>query len=207
MALRRSSPRHLVVLFPRRSLLSTLETNPSGGVVSLSRKVFLTQMIDPSGNAVSLSDVNFRVVKITDAIGQFTSISYGHPTDPFKITKVTDPSGRSATFDYDTSGRLITITDVIGPSSEFTYDAGDFITALKTPYGVTSFVKGESPATTTRSLENNISRGTIETASNFNQSTTLGVAALDPVQKRPGWYEHGKRLRPLPFRNTFYWAR
>lgn len=98
--------------------------------------------------------MDLRIITLTDAIAQVTTVSYDHPTDHFKITKVTDPFGRFATFDYDAAGRLIKITDVIGLTSGFTYDAGDFITALTTPYGVTTFVKGDSqnPLTTTRSL-------------------------------------------------------
>ena len=99
----------------------------SDGSISISRKIFLTQLIDPYGNAVTLSyDANLRVVTITDAIGQVTCISYDHLTDIHKITKVTDPFGRSATFGYDAQGRLIKITDVIGITSQFTYDARRF---------------------------------------------------------------------------------
>jgi len=99
----------------------------SDGLGGTKRKIFLSQLIDPYGNAVSLSyDALFRVVSITDTIGQITAISYDHLTDSFKITKVTDPFGRFATFDYDFQGRLVTITDAIGMTSEFTYDARRF---------------------------------------------------------------------------------
>ena len=104
---------------PRKS--SANPTAPSAPT----RKIFLTQLIDPFGNAVSLTyDANLRLVAITDAIGQVTTLSYEHPTDIYKITKVTDPFGRFATFDYDASDRLIKITDVIGLTSQFTYDDG-----------------------------------------------------------------------------------
>src|SRR5262249_33222160 len=80
------------------------------GSTGTSRKVFLTQLIDPAGNAVSLTyDNHLRLVRITDALGQVTALAYEHPTDIFKITKVTDPFGRFATFAYDASGRLIKI--------------------------------------------------------------------------------------------------
>lgn len=74
------------------------------GMGGTRRKIFLTQLIDPHGNAVSLSyDANLRLVAITDAIGQATTIFYENPPDIvppdiFKITKVTDPFGRSAYF-------------------------------------------------------------------------------------------------------------
>src|SRR5260370_32250655 len=64
------------------------------GAGKTSRKVFLTRLIDPNGNAVSIGyDVDLRVTTITDAIGQVTTVSYDHPTDHFKITRVTDPFG------------------------------------------------------------------------------------------------------------------
>lgn len=174
------------------------------------RKIFLTQLIDPYGNAVSLSyDANLRLVAITDAIGQATTIFYDNPPDIvppdiFKITKVTDPFGRSATFDYDGSGRLIKITDVIGLTSEFTYDAGDFITTLTTPYGVTSFAKSEPG--NTRSLETIYPDGDRDRVE-YNQSTTLGVQPSDPLQSVPDGMATGNTLGFLSFRNTYYWSK
>jgi RHS repeat-associated protein len=90
----------------------------SDGSVGTSRRIFLTQVIDPQGNAVTLTyDGLLRLVAITDAIGQVTTITHGLPlagtgtvgactgtntvaADPYKITRITDPFGRSATFDY-----------------------------------------------------------------------------------------------------------
>jgi YD repeat-containing protein len=164
------------------------------------RKLFLTQLIDPSGNVVSLTyDATLRVSTITDAIGQVTTLSYGHLTDQFKITKVTDPFGRFATFDYDTSGRLIKITDVIGITSQFTYDAGDFITTLTTPYGVTSFSKSENG--TTRSLETIYPDGDRDRVE-FNQSTNLGVPEPDPERSVPDGVVTANLY--IHYRNTYY---
>jgi RHS repeat-associated protein len=93
------------------------------------------------------------LVSVTDAINQVTTLSYDLASDPLKITKVTDPFGRFATFAYDDVGQLIKITDVIGLSSEFEYGANleyltgtlDFIRALTTPYGTTTFRSGIGP--------------------------------------------------------------
>jgi len=76
-----------------------------------------------------------------------TTVSYELAGDPLKITKVTDPYDRSALFEYDESGRLVKIADVIGITSEFEYGVNyeyvsstmDFIRALTTPYGTTTF--------------------------------------------------------------------
>ena len=118
----------------------------SDGSVGTTRNIFLTQKIDPQGNAVTLTyDNYFRLVAITDAIGQVTTLTYGLGYDNYKVTKVTDPFGRSATFDYvqvpidwaytnivDCPKPIIqatptldtwlqSITDVIGLTSEFSY--------------------------------------------------------------------------------------
>jgi RHS repeat-associated protein len=179
------------------------------------RRCFLTKLIDPAGNAAVLNyDSHMRIVGITDAIGQVTTLEYGlivsrarfnrSPADMFKITKVTDPFGRSATFTYDASNRLIKITDVIGLTSEFTYDAGalsDFIVQLKTPYGVTSFTKSESG--TTRSLEILYPDGERERVE-FNQSAP-GISGSDPPESVP--VGMATRNQFLVFRNTFHWDR
>jgi RHS repeat-associated protein len=110
------------------------------------RNIFLTQIVDPQGNAINLSyDAQMRVIAVTDAIGQVTTVSYGLPSDPLKVTKVTDPFGRSAAFSYSADGHLAKITDVIGITSEFTYGRNDFIGSLTTPYGVTNFRTGNGP--------------------------------------------------------------
>jgi RHS repeat-associated protein len=99
----------------------------------------ITTATDPQGNVLTYGyDSSNRMVTLTDAIGQVTTLSYDN-ADPLKITKVTDPFGRSASFQYDSSGRLISSTDVMGLVSAFTYDSTNFITALTTPYGTTTF--------------------------------------------------------------------
>jgi RHS repeat-associated protein len=170
--------------------------------VGTSRKIFLTQVIDPFGNTVSVTyDNQFRVVAITDAIGQVTTLAYDHPTDIHKITKVTDPFGRFATFDYNASNLLSKITDVIGIASEFTYE-GDFITKLTTPYGVTKFTKSENG--TIRSLEILYPDGNRERVE-FNQSTDLGIPGSDPPQSVPRGMV--TRNEFLFYRNTYYWSK
>src|SRR6185295_797802 len=116
---------------------SKLVFSQSDGAIGTSRKIFLTQVVDPFGNSVTLTyDSNLRIVALTDAIGQVTTLTYGLTNDIYKITRVTDPFGRFANFAYDSLGRLTNITDVIGLNSRFTYTGtGDFINALITPYG------------------------------------------------------------------------
>jgi YD repeat-containing protein len=100
----------------------------------------MTQSIDPQGNALTFTwDGQMRLVAVTDAIGQVTTLSYDLPDDIWKITKVTDPFGRSATFTYDVAGRLMTSTDVLGITSSVTYGIDGYASSITTPYGTARF--------------------------------------------------------------------
>src|SRR5262249_30372575 len=87
----------------------------------------------------------FRIIAVTDAIGQVTTLDYGVGDDVYKVSRVTDPFGRSASFGYAEVTTawtytnhntcpfpsidqvptkevwLARITDVIGLSSQFGY--------------------------------------------------------------------------------------
>ena len=114
------------------------------GASSFPRKVFMTEWIDPVGNSLTFTyDSSLRLTAVTDAIGQVTTLSYELSGDSLKITKVTDPFGRYATLEYNASGRLDRITDEIGLQSSFEYTSSDFIRAMTTPYGKTTFEFGQ----------------------------------------------------------------
>jgi len=136
---------------------SKLIFGQSDGSSGSSRNIFLTQEIDPQGNALTFTyDTNLCLVAVQDAIGQVTTLTYGlqgtnwgpvqdeHllPADPYKLTGVTDPFGRTATFNYEpqvvqmvqqyANGQLVSTfttytwglasdTDVIGITSQFGY--------------------------------------------------------------------------------------
>jgi len=116
------------------------------------RKVFMTQEIDARGNALTFTynsdPAGLQLVSVKDALpgalAQVTTLSYELPSDHLKVTKVTDPFQRSAILEYNPDGRLKKITDVIGITSQFTYGLQDFIDTLTTPYGTTTFAKGEN---------------------------------------------------------------
>ena len=184
---------------------SKLIFSQSDGSAGTSRKIFLTQILDPFGNAVTLTyDANLRVAAITDAIGQVTTLSYelGGPDHMFLITRVTDPFGRFATFEYDVARRLKKITDVIGLTSQFTYEgSGDFINSLITPYGTNSFTRGG--AGTTRWLETAYPDGSRDRVE-YNQTITA-IAFTDPASTAlTGMAIYNQNLR---YRNTYYWSR
>jgi len=110
------------------------------------RRVFLKKLRDPQGNEVTfIYDEWLRLTAVQDSIGQVTEIFYEMTADPVKrlrITRVTDPFGRSAGFEYDSAGYLVRITDVIGLQSEFEYGFEDFLLSMRTPYGRTLFRTG-----------------------------------------------------------------
>jgi len=112
----------------------------SDGSVGTTRRIFVTQIIDPSGNALQLKyNSNLCITNIVDAIGQVTTILYTNQVYSNAITSVTDPFGRTANFQYNSSGLLTQITDVLGLTSKYTYGANDFVTTLVTPYGTNTF--------------------------------------------------------------------
>jgi RHS repeat-associated protein len=169
----------------------------SDGSPSYPRRIFLTSVVDAAGNSTTLTyDGSFRIRSITDSLGQSTNLTYGVAGDPLKITKVTDPFGRFATFEY-TSGNLSKITDPIGIESGFRYATGsDFINSMTTPYGTSTFAKGES-GNLMRWLEATDPRGGRERVEYNNAAPNIASAeAAAP----PGVYNSG-----LQFRNTFYW--
>jgi RHS repeat-associated protein len=170
------------------------------GASSFPRRVFMTEVKDPQGNTLSFTyDASLRLVAATDAIGQVTTVSY-QQADPLKITRVTDPFGRYATFEYDGSGRLIKITDVIGIASEFEYlGSTQFIRALITPYGRTSFQAGTIGAD--RWVEAVDPLGGTERLE-YRQSTP-SMLATEPGSAVPtGFSGHNQQLN---LQNSFYW--
>jgi RHS repeat-associated protein len=121
----------------------------SDGSTGSSRRIFMTQVIDPAGNTVTLSyDSSLRITNITDAIDQNTILYYTNASYPFAITAVKDPFGRTAHFQYNSFGLLSQITDMIGITSQYFYDANGFVTNLTTPYGTTVFSTGTTNGTT-----------------------------------------------------------
>lgn len=175
---------------------------------SLPRKIFMTRAIDPVGNTITFTyDDNFRLVAVADALNQVTTLSYDLPADNLKITKVTDPFGRFATFEYYPDGQLKKITDVIGLTSEFTYGTGNFINTMTTPYGTTRFAFSDRDAVN-RWVEATDPLGDKERvefrheAPGIQASEEVGAPRLDP-RDFPGF--PGFSNEYLQWRNSFYW--
>ncbi len=170
----------------------------SDGAMSYPRRIFMTQIVDAAGIAINIDyDASFRVSCVRNPLipGQVTTISY-ESSDPWKITKVTDPGGRSARFDY-TGGQLTKITDEIGIQSQFHYVPGtDTIDTLTTPYGPTLFARGGSGAN--RWIEATDPLGQKERVE--YRDNAAGIGASDPVPNIAGITNADLHLR-----NTFYW--
>ena len=193
------------IRYERRMPDGTVEVyTASDGAPAGQRRVFLTQLIDPRGQSVSLTwDAQSRLVAITDAIGQVTTISYELSTDPLKITKITDPFGRFATLTYNGAGQLQSITDVIGMSSAFAYGPNDFVNTLTTPYGRTSFRHEPDAGNTAnlRFIEATDPLGGTEHVEFQWQTPSLAATAVssDVPTGFAAWNTN------LDHYNTFYW--
>jgi RHS repeat-associated protein len=127
----------------------------SDGASPGTRRVFLSQIIDPTGNPLTLNYNRLRLMSITDATGRSTTFSYDWPGQPLLVHTITDPFGRFATLEYDSMGRLYKITDVLNVTTQFFYEdippgpnmppSHSFINQMTTPYGPTVFSASDKP--------------------------------------------------------------
>ena len=178
-------------------------TQPDRAASLPERRIFLTEAIDPQGHIISYTyDSSFRLVGVTDALGQVTTFAYEH-TDPNLLTKVTDPFGRFATLGYDAQGRLNSITDAAGMTSTFTYSNNDFIVAMTTPYGTTTFRHEPSASTTAvfRAIEATDPVGGRERLEFHLENSAF--AATAPSGEVPTGFSGSNS--GLEFYNSFYW--
>jgi RHS repeat-associated protein len=193
-------------------------------------KIFLTAIQDPSGNRLTLEYAtdSDRLVRIVDAIGQTNTLAYAYSdaANYYRITSVTDPFGRTASFEYDTQGRLTNLTDTIGLRSGVAYEAGDannFITSMTTPYGTTTFRKSvQFPYKSTQPQgRNNLAR-ILSATDPLGQTEVLMfmdndpedelIAPVDPKPPATNILVGGQTVsfrvgnENLHFRNTFYFS-
>ncbi|MCW5554807.1 MAG: hypothetical protein KIS67_21920 [Verrucomicrobiae bacterium] len=205
----------------------------SDGSIGSSARVYLSQIADRFGNTLTFTyDQDLRLVAITDAIGQVTTLTYGDGTNTptYLLTEVTDPFGRSATFDYQRHtvpilrGILVTvktntvetepvimeheyykltqITDVLGLASEPHVSDAGAVTAVVTPYGTTSFLTGGGGTNNTRFAEISYPDGSKERVE-YNQSQVSGIPGSDSAVPA-GIMTFNASLFA---RNTYYWSR
>jgi len=171
----------------------------SDGSLGTSRRIFMTQLIDPAGNAVELQyDTSLRITSIIDALGQTTSFLYTNSAFPYAITAVIDPFGRGAYLEYNTSGMLSQITDVLGITSQYVYGTNDFVNALITPYGKTTFAAGLTNGWPWLQATDPLGQSEFLECPQF-----FGPPPIDPpalVPQGMGEYNYA-----LSVRNSYYW--
>jgi len=170
----------------------------SDGSAGYPRHIFLSAVIDPQGNEVDLNyDGNNRLQTIKDATQKVTTFYYDDaPGWYYRVTRVVDPFGRTASFQYYDDGRLFSMTDAVNLTSSVVYETGsNFVSALNTPYGQTTFSHGE-----------NGTQRWIETADPLNGKERVefrddapGIA--DAEASAPAGFFNTE----LQLRNTFYW--
>jgi len=198
------------IRYERRLPDGTVEvfTVPDRAETLPARRIFLSSIVDPQGLTVSFTyDSQFRLAAVTDALGQVTTLEYLDAADQTRLTKVTDPFGRFATIGYDATGRIASLTDVIGLTASFTYDVGDFIAAMTTPYGTTTFrQEGGNPGTPDpnfRRIEATDPLGATERLE-FHRTSTL-LPAQAPIGEVPTGFAMANDY--LHWYNTFYWTK
>ena len=180
-------------------------TYPDRAASLPNRRIFLTELIDPRGHSLTYTyDAQVRLVALTDAIGQVTTLDYENSAFPLNVTRITDPFGRTATLGYDNLGRLSSIADVLGMVSSFSYAGDDFIQSMTTPYGTTAFRRGPDAATVAqfRRIEATDPEGGTERVE-FHFGPTSGVPATAPPAEVPSGY--GTYNQALDYYNTLTW--
>ncbi|HZM01521.1 MAG TPA: RHS repeat-associated core domain-containing protein [Candidatus Saccharimonadales bacterium] len=179
---------------------SKKEFAQSDGATGSTRRIFLTQIIDPAGNSVHLHyDSQLRITNIVDAIGQSTTLFYTNTAYNNAITAVVDPFGREAHFYYySSSGMLSQITDVLGLKSQYIYGTNDFASDLVTPYGTTAFVSGATNGGTFLQVTDPLGESELL---EFTQNSSL------PFSFSPVAVPHGIAVYNayMPGRDSFLW--
>lgn len=144
------------------------------------RRIFLTVQSDPFSNTVSYTYETIaqgvRLIQVSDAINQASTLQYQHATDPLKITSIQDPFGHTVWAGYTNSSgivRLASLTDPVNIISRFTY-SGDFLKTLSTPYGTTTFNTSETA-----------SMKAIEATDPLGATERLEVRAYEPNFSQP----------------------
>jgi RHS repeat-associated protein len=186
---------------------------------STADNLYLSSIRDPHGNTVTLHyDSVPRLIGISDAIGQVTIFAYP-PTPQFgapisKISTVTDPFGRFASFGYLLPLSPVSrITDTLGLSSDLEW--GDskpvsssgspggpshppirILTALVTPYGRTTFQRTISGLT--RRMTVTDPQGDAEVVEYRDDAPGVPGTSPNPFGGVTGW---------MQYRNSFHWTK
>jgi RHS repeat-associated protein len=117
----------------------TVTFTPDIALVPPSTNVGLqTAVADANGNALTLtrpSGTEYNATAITDATGRGVTLS--RPPGQFRLATVTDPLGRTVSYQYDASGRLTSVTNPAGGVTQYTYDSQHRMTTIMDARGIT----------------------------------------------------------------------
>jgi RHS repeat-associated protein len=102
---------------------------------------YLASVTDRAGNTTTftvtpLNATTLRITKITDPVGRSLNLTYNSATN---VTSVTDPIGRTVTYTYNSSGTLATFTDANGGVTRYQYDSQNRMNGMIDPRGVQMF--------------------------------------------------------------------
>ena len=115
-------------------------SSPSSSVYNLRYKNGTTYTFQ----TFALGGLEAFLTSITDSNGNTVTITL-NPAQPLQVTQVTDPVGRSLTFNYDSSNRITSITDPIGRSVQYTYNTQGTLATMTDPAsGVTRYTYDSS---------------------------------------------------------------
>ena len=117
-------------------------------IVGFANVAALSSIVDRTGNTVTItregsSPTSFgRITRITEPAGRSLTLAYDTEN---RIVSVTDPLGRVVGYGYDAQGRLETVSDPAGGVTRYTYDASHRILSITDPRTIT-FITNEYDA-------------------------------------------------------------
>lgn len=95
----------------------------------------LTSITGRNGNAIAFTYDEAGRLPINGTSKYFITQTTGIIAYDYKLTKITDTSGREVTLSYDANGRLTKITDPAAREVTYTYDENDNLTKITDPAG------------------------------------------------------------------------
>lgn len=207
------------------------EANPTTGFYEA--EALLTQRTDPLGNDVNLNyefytnqtsgAIYFRLKNVVDYDGNTNKFTY-FANNPGILKQITTAYNQTAIFAYDNQGNLTNITDAVTNSSGFTWDANGRVSALKTPYGTTTFsyYDADLPGTNNSFLNGDIPVNRSITVTDPNGGVSIYAYCFNSQNVTPSQFTNAPQNTPLgtldtgtntvdhtyaaaSFRNSFYW--
>ncbi|MFV2043853.1 MAG: DUF6531 domain-containing protein [Anaerolineales bacterium] len=104
---------------------------PPAGTFSTLEKISIQFRLTLKNQSIYDFDPQGRLTSITDRNGNLTALNYTGDL----LSSVVAPDGRSLTFNYGGSDRLIQLVDPIGRTVDFAYDASRNLVAVTDPSG------------------------------------------------------------------------